>query len=217
VRIILLPGMAGDARLFREVKVPGFAVETPDHVEPREGENLASYAERVAEVQRIDENAVIGGASFGGMLVAQIAAKRKVKALVLLSTTLAPRTLPLAYRALEAAGPLIPDALLSLRSWPALLELRLGPLTPPALAALREMSRAFPPSHIRRFGRMVMTWPGVEKPACPTLVVHGAADRMIPLYCAKPDVVLEDAGHVFTLTHPERAGEELARFLRQIC
>lgn len=217
MRVVLFSGMAGDSRLYRPVKVPGFELETPDHLEPRQGESLESYAERVADLHRLDESVVIGGASFGGMLVAQIATTRKVKGLILLSTTLAPRTLPVSYRALEAAGPLIPDAVLLLRTWLPLLELRFAPLTPGAVAALREMAYAFPPSYIRRFGRMVMTWPGAEKPACPTLVVHGAKDRMIPISCAKPDVVLEDAGHVFTLTHPERTSEELARFLRKIC
>ena len=217
MRVLLFSGMAGDSRLYRPVRVPGYKIETPDHIEPRAGESLSAYAERVAEHHGVGADDVIGGASFGGMLVAQIAAARRVKGLILLSTTLSPRSLPRSYRVLEALGPAIPDAVLLLRSWLPLLELRFAPLTPEAAAALRAMAYAFPPSFIRRFGRMVMTWPGVAKPACPTLVVHGAKDRMIPISCAEPDVVLDDAGHVFTLTHPEKTAEALAHFLRRIC
>lgn len=216
-RVILFSGMAGDSRLFRWVKVPGVELVTPDHIEPDDGESLESFAERVADHHRIGENDVIGGASFGGMLVAQIAARRELRGLVLLGTTLKPRLLPRAYRVIEALGPLIPDAALMLRVWPPLLELRFAPLTPEASACLREMAYAFPPRYIRRFGRMAVTWPGASKPSCPTLAVHGALDRMIPLAAAEPDVVFADAGHVFTLTHPARTSETLARFLGQIC
>jgi pimeloyl-ACP methyl ester carboxylesterase len=59
----------------------------------------------------------------------------------------------------------------------------------------------------------------------PTLVLHGDADRLVPLEAARrlastlPDarlVVLNGAGHVPTMTRPREVAREIAQFLRSV-
>jgi pimeloyl-ACP methyl ester carboxylesterase len=213
-RLLLFPGLAGDARLFKLLKIPGVELAAPDHLEPRHGEDLPDYAARLAHEHRVQAEDVIGGASFGGMLASEIASKIKVRGLVLLGTCHRPRLLPYSYRVAEKLQFAIPDAALGLRSWLGLIKWRFAPLTPEAETTLRAMSETFPVSYIRRFGRMIMRWKGVEDPPGPKLVVHGDRDRILPISCATPDVVFKGAGHIFTLTHPEETNAAVSTFLK---
>lgn len=215
-RVLLFSGMGGDGRLFGRLRLGGGALSAPAHAEPLAGEDLASYAERLAQMHGVGPEDVVGGASFGGMIAAQIASTRRVAGVVLLGSCLQPRRLPGAYRWLERAGPLMPDALLGLRSWGPLLRRRFHPIGPDSERLLREMADEHPTRLIRAFGRMLMGWPGAARPSAPTLCVHGDLDVIIPLSAADPDLVLERAGHAFTLTHAAQTSAAIDAFLARL-
>jgi pimeloyl-ACP methyl ester carboxylesterase len=69
---------------------------------------------------------------------------------------------------------------------------------------------------LRLFGRMIFKWPGVERPSCPTLIVHGDRDKLIPPRCARPDLWLSGAGHCFTLTHAEQTSAAISGFVSSL-
>jgi esterase/lipase len=103
-RLVLFSGMGGDGRLMRPLRVPGIDVCTPDHVEPTRGEELSRYASRVADLQSIGASDVVGGASFGGMIAAEIARQRAVAGLILLGSCVRPDRLPWSYKWIERLG-----------------------------------------------------------------------------------------------------------------
>lgn len=213
-RVVLFSGMGGDDRLFRSIRIPEAEIVTPDHTEPAHGETLTQYASRVADDLDIQPAYIIGGVSFGGMLAGEIARQRPVAGLILLGSCLRPSRLPWSYRWLERLGRFIPDFVLGLRSWPPLVRWRFAPLTHDAETCLIEMASCYPAEQLREFGRMVIDWPGVDNIPCPVLSIHGEWDRIIPLKCAEPDVILKDAGHAFTLTHADQTNSAIRDFLR---
>lgn len=213
-RIVLFSGMGGDKRMFGPIRTPGFELVTPDHLPPERGEDLAAFAARTADLHGLGAGDVVGGVSFGGMLAAQISAQRKIAGAILLASCHQPRRLPTGYRLVELFSRFIPDALLGLRSWPPLVRGRFAPIDGASAEIMIEMARGYAPSMLRRFGRMIVSWPGVEKIPCPRLAVHGADDRIIPASCIDADLVLPSAGHAFTLTHPEPINAAIARFAR---
>lgn len=214
MRVVLFSGMGGDARLLRPVRVPGVEQLTPEHVEPLRGESLAEYARRVAEGHGIRAQDVVGGASFGGMLAAEIARQREVAGLVLLGSCTQPRRLPASYRVVEKLQPLIPDALLALRTLRLLVRARFAPTTPEALDTLIAMAKDCPPSQLRGFAAMTFGWEGAERLDCPVLALHGDADAIIPVSAAREGhILLKNAGHSFTLTHADETSAHIARFV----
>jgi pimeloyl-ACP methyl ester carboxylesterase len=171
----------------------------------------------VADAHGIVEGDVVGGASFGGMLAAEMARQRKGKGLVLLGSTTQPRRLPASYHALEKLQPLIPDALLALRTLRLLVRARFAPVTEGAMDTLIAMARDCPPSQLRGFARMALNWEGAESFTCPVLALHGDGDGIIPISAAREGhFVLKNAGHSFTLTHPEETSAHIARFLARL-
>lgn len=212
-RVVLLSGMGSDRRFLDRLQIPGITVHTPDHLPPIRNESLAAYAAKVAREHAIEEGDVVGGASFGGMLAAEIAGSQRVAGLILLGSCIRPRCLPRSYRWIERIGPLIPDAFLGVRSLSVLLRWRLGPLTEEAEALLVAMARDCPVELIREFARMAVRWDGAPAIGCPVLSIHGDRDRIIPLRCAEDGVILRDAGHAFPLTHAPQTVEAIQRFL----
>lgn len=208
--------MGGDKRMFGPLRVPGVELITPDHLEPLAGEDLPAFAERTADHHRLGADDVAGGVSFGGMLAAQIASRRKLAGAILLASCHQPKRLPGRYRFVELFSRLIPDALLGVRSWPPFVRGRFAPIDPENARLMIEMARGYPPLMLRRFGRMIVEWAGVESFSCPMLSVHGDGDRILPPSCIDAQLVLKEAGHAFTLTHPEPIGEAIADFLRRL-
>ena len=215
-RLFLFSGMGGDARLFREIRVAGIELITPDHVEPKDAEDLVSYATRLVKQYDIRPLDVVGGASFGGMLAAQMTALFPVAGLVLLGSCYHPRSLPQGYRLAERVGRLIPDFVLGLRSWRPLVRWRFAPVTEHAEECLLAMAATCSTLTLRRFGAMLVEWRGVETLSCPKLSVHGAWDRMIPAAQAEADLILSDAGHAFTLTHAKETNAAIEVFLARL-
>ena len=213
-RVVLFSGMGGDCRLFRSIQIPEAEIVTPDHTEPADGEKLTQYASRIADGMNIQPADIVGGVSFGGMLAGEIARQRPVAGLILLGSCLRPARLPWSYRWVERLGPFIPDFVLGIRSWRPLVRWRFAPLTGDAETCLIEMALSYPTAQIRAFGRMVMGWTGVENVPCPVLSIHGDWDRIIPLKCAEPDLILKEAGHAFTLTHADQTSSAIREFLR---
>ena len=213
-RLVLFSGMGGDSRLFRSIRIPDAEIVTPDHIEPAQGETLTQYAARIADGLDIQPADIVGGASFGGMLAGEIARQREVAGLILLGSCLRPGLLPWSYRWVERVGRFIPDFVLGLRSWRPLVRWRFAPVTPDAETCLVEMAVSYPTAQIRAFGRMVIGWTGVDSVPCPVLSIHGDWDRIIPLKCAEPDLILKDAGHAFTLTHADQTNSAIREFLR---
>jgi pimeloyl-ACP methyl ester carboxylesterase len=208
--------MGGDGRLMERLRVPGVEVATPDHLDPDPAEDLPSYAARVARRQRIGPDDVVGGASFGGMLAAEIARQNPVAGLILLGSSLHPERLPWTYKWVEKLGKWIPDVFLGIRTWPPLVHMRFSPVAPEALLVIVQMAKSCPPSQLRGFGRMALGWQGAPRLNCPLLSIHGDRDRIIPLRCAEPGLVLKDAGHAFTLMHVPETVAALSSFLGKL-
>jgi pimeloyl-ACP methyl ester carboxylesterase len=213
MRLVLISGLGGDGRLTRPVQVPGVETIAPDHIPPRAAEDLPAYAARVADAHGVRPTDVIGGASFGGMLAAEIARQRPVAGLVLLGTCVRPSPLKSKYRWLHRLSPLIPDRALSIRAWRPFVRARFAPIKEEAVDVIVAMAAASSPAQVRAFFRMLMSWDGVERFSCPVLSIHGDRDRIIPIACAEPGLVLENAGHSFTLTHAPQTIEAIRVFL----
>lgn len=206
--------MGGDGRLLQPVHIPEEEIIAPDHTEPFPGETLSQYAARIADIFKIQPVDIVGGVSFGGMIAGEIAHQRTVAGLILLGSCLHPSRLPWSYRWVERFGRFVPDFMLGLRSFWPLMHWRFFPLTPEAEKCLIEMAATYPTTQIRAFGRMVIEWKGVDRVNCPMLSIHGDRDRIIPIRCTDPDIILKEAGHAFTLTHAEQTASAIREFLR---
>lgn len=212
--IVLVSGMAADAEVFapQAVAFPGLIV--PEWIEPRWDEGLKEYCQRLATTIEIAPNAVLGGASFGGMVALEISAHLRPKTVVLIGSIRSPDELPLWIRGLRPLAPLIRWAPVQLG------QLAIKPLGwrgfkkrfPHLAGVARQVGRA--DSRLLRWSlRELLRWQGVPEVDCQVLRIHGDRDRVLPPSRVDLEQLIHGAGHVISLTHPS----EVNAVLRAAC
>ena len=197
-RIVLIPGMGADHRLFDGIALPGHDVLHADWIPHRDGENLSTYAARFAENYGIGAADILIGVSMGGIIAGAIAQKVPPRRLTLVSSCTDIRQLSPLIAALSPIGPVSPFELARLLPrglMPAHRKL--------ALAMFEDQDMAF----IRWACGAVMGWTGA--PRLPgTVTIHGTADRVFPIRRQpKVDVTIQDGGHLMVM---DRAAEVAA-------
>jgi pimeloyl-ACP methyl ester carboxylesterase len=194
--LILLSGMAADARLFapQRAAFPGLLV--PDWISPLTKEPLPAYAARLA--RRVDPGGpcLVGGASFGGLVALEMAPHLQTRACLMIGSVRSPSELPWWYRLFRPAAALGPKRL----GWCAGLAAGARPrrLSEPGAVFLRWASWAALSWQPSRGARQ--TW---------VLQIHGDADRTLPIRYTRPDWVVAGGGHLLPLTHPQAVNDFL--------
>jgi pimeloyl-ACP methyl ester carboxylesterase len=203
-RLLLLPGVGADRRLFDEQRSCAADLHIIEGIPPvAADEPLADYAKRLAATIDTSRPFVIGGASFGGMIALELARHVHPDAVILIGSCRSPASLPSSYRCLRACSDLVPDALFG-RSFAAspLIASRFGVRSPEHRHLFSDMLRQTSPSFMRWAVRAIFSWPGIDDLPVPIHHIHGEDDRIIPLRCVTPDVVVKHAGHMLNVTHP---------------
>ena len=211
-RLILIPGMGADERLFGPQRGAGFQFEVPRLPVPGPDDDMAAYAERVRDDLRLDGPCVLGGVSFGGMLAYQMATVCPARCVVSIGSCTSRSALRWWHFAVGWVGRLLPNALVRGRCVASSRVMaRLESLDVDQTRLIRDMSRDVEVAYLRGVGRMILGWRAPEALPCPVHVIHGEVDRIIPVAGVDPDEVVPGGGHLINLTH----AEQINRFLRR--
>jgi pimeloyl-ACP methyl ester carboxylesterase len=201
-RLLLLPGVGADRRLFDAQRTCAADIEVIPWIAPAPNELLRGYAERLAATVDASEPFVLGGASFGGMLALELTRHLRPVAVLLIASCRSPASLPSAYRYLNAAAQFLPAwAFTSAAARSRLVASRFGMTTPDERRLFAAMLRDTPPSFVQWACRAILSWPGAQELDVPVHHIHGANDHIIPLRGVQPTVVVSDAGHFINVTH----------------
>jgi pimeloyl-ACP methyl ester carboxylesterase len=203
--LILLPGMAADARLFRFQRRAFPSLLTPDWIEPDNGEPLIEYARRFARRIAPLGGCFVGGASFGGIVALEMAADVQAEACFLVSSVRSDSEFPWRYQALRPITRFGPNGLRKAAAWSSRW---LAPLLPAAtVGRLRRFSE--PRSAFVRWATWaVLSWrASVESQTVRVYQIHGSVDQAFPARRTRPDVLVAGAGHVLVMTHAEVVNE----------
>lgn len=206
-RLILLPGLGADERMFENLGDVDPAPLAPRHLVPLPGECLEDYATRVADWLVLKSDDVVGGSSFGGLVASAVARQRRVKGLVLIGGALH-------AEALAQSGLLrfVPTWLLR----PMLHSDRLTEkVFAPESQAMRRLARSMlddaPEELLLRGSRMMWRYRPAAAIRCPVFAIHGGMDPVMSPPPVAGCRLVDEAGHGIAWTH----GELVGRFLRE--
>lgn len=243
--LLLIPGL-GATRVVFEPIIPLLAAHLTTIVYDQRGigesqftpgpyttELLAADADAVLTAVGVERAAVLG-ASFGGMVAQQLAVnhEQRISRLVLAATG------PGQAHLIEPPGPAATNALLGrgARSPEEAYRIACTVLYSDEFQANHTdvideqvRQRARRPVDGRAFRAQLDAshqhdaWDGLARVTTPTLVMHGSADRVMPLPNARAlaeripgaqPVVFDGAGHLFFHEQPERTAELLRAFIQ---
>jgi pimeloyl-ACP methyl ester carboxylesterase len=211
LRLILLPGLGADERLFAPQRQAFPDLFVPPWLHPHKNETLAHYARRMAHSIDNDQPCILGGVSLGGMVALEMAKYLRPKATVLIGSCRSRDELRPGLRLLEAV--------LS-RTTPHWVVGAMRKPSAPLLYAgrhhqhqrlLTDMLLVTSPKFLKRTCRAILTWKGPDQ--LPTLVrqIHGERDMIMPVKKTQADRVIPAADHLINLTH----ADEVNRFLAE--
>ncbi len=95
IHVYMMPGMAAEPTIFNRIKLPEdqFQIHWLEWMIPTENESLESYAKRmIAKIE--NDNIVLLGVSFGGVLVQEMSKYMNLKKLIVVSSVKSKYELP---------------------------------------------------------------------------------------------------------------------------
>ncbi len=210
---ILIPGLGTDHRYFDNI-----VDLLPDHQiirfeVPQPSESIEAYADRLRGQIKTTGPIVLGGVSFGGMLASIMCRHVQPVALVLMSSSTTPDFVHSSVRVFEWMSRVWPD---TFTQWVRQLGSRplrwLEPMPPEQVEYFKELVRDGDLRLIRGGGRMIMQWRETPEINCPLYHIHGSRDLLIPTATLQPTHIVQGAGHLMNLTHPEPVRD----FIREV-
>jgi len=192
--LFVLPGMGATSMMYRgawrSLEQTRF-LDWPDFA----GEDsLRGVAERVAAETAVGPDDWVAGSSLGGMVALELAATVGARAAVLIGSAVSSEEVRPLLRSLAPLSSLTPIRLAQV-------------LAGKSSGDVGRMFSTADPSFIRSMCRALVQWEG---PSIETVVrIHGSRDRVIP--CPASDAhVVEGAGHLVAVTHPEECVRALS-------
>jgi pimeloyl-ACP methyl ester carboxylesterase len=201
--LILFSGLAADASVFLPQRLAFSQLIVPAWPKPQSDDTLDSYCDHLAGMIQPGRDAIIGGASFGGIIALHVAQRLRPSAVILIGSVRSPAELPRWVRFCHRLKPLVP--LIPVR----LLQVCCAPVTYkvarrwfPHLCGLARQFRGSDPIVLKWSLARILDWTTAPDISCPIFHIHGDRDSVLPMRYTIPDVVVKGGGHVISLTHP---------------
>ncbi|HYH16665.1 MAG TPA: alpha/beta hydrolase, partial [Flavisolibacter sp.] len=191
---------------------PQYAIHYIDWIKPEAGETLNAYAQRLTQFIDTTQAFALVGLSFGGMIATAMTAFVRPTKTILLSSIGCARELPWYFRL--AGGlrlyKLLPQALLNRPT--ELAHWLFGAKSKTERKALSTIIADADPYFVRWAIGAILTWKDKQRP--PHLYhIHGGRDKILPLHCTQPDVVIEKGSHFMVWTHAGKISKALEEAL----
>lgn len=193
--VYCISGLGADHTVFDRVQLNNAVLKHLSWAPYDKHEDIPAYAKKLS-LSIPDENPIILGLSFGGMMAVEIAKIRPVKKLLLVSS---------AKTRQEIAGfgnmlnwlidhNVIPAFLFNTPN--KYLFENFGAETEEEKDMLRAVLKHSDPHFMKWAMRAVNHWDNAALPTCPYTHIHGTADRIIPPYHIKPDYWIDGGSHI---------------------
>lgn len=206
IKIYTISGLGADSRMFDFLELKGECVHL-DWIPPQNKESLPNYARRMAEKIDFNEDFILIGLSFGGMVATEIAKIHPPKKLILISSAATKNELRSIYRAVGKTQihQIIPSTFI--KQDPKLLAKIFGTKHVKLLAEIVQDS---PPELTKAFIHMIVTWNNTETPKN-MIRIHGTKDLVLP--CPKKaELKVKEGGHLIILDNHQ----EISTYINEI-
>jgi pimeloyl-ACP methyl ester carboxylesterase len=215
--LILFSGLAADANVFVPQKIAFPELIVPCWPTPLQNETLDAYCDRLADGLSPHGRAILGGASFGGIIALHVAKRINPLAVLLIGSVQSPAELSRLVRfcrPLKPLIPLIPVRFLQLCCLP--IASRLARKLFPHVCGLARQFRGADPAVVTWSLARILDWNITPVLDCPVFHAHGDRDFVLPIRYTKPDTIIHGGGHVISLTHPTAVNDFVHSAINQV-
>ncbi len=213
ITVYFVPGLAAGKEIFKHISLPEsqFKIQFIEWKIPKQKETIEQYAERMAAEVK-DQNAVLIGVSFGGVMVQEMRAFLNLRKIIIISSVKSKHELPLRlqFARKTLAYKLVPTKLVI--SADDLTKFAIGPKTKKRLQMYQE--------YLSVRNEQYLDW-AIEKMVCwnreipdPNVIhIHGNEDIVFPIEKIKDCIVLNGGTHIMILNKFKWFNENLPKII----
>lgn len=207
--IYCISGLGADERIFRRLRIKGAKLVCLAWPKHNRNDNMSSYAAKLSAMIE-EDNPVLLGVSFGGMLAVEIAKQRQVRKAILVSSAKCEAEkpgLPTPIRWFATSG--IVPAFVYRLPHPALYTL-FGTENEEQRRLVRDIIRDSDGRFVKWAVAALLQWENMVVPQ-DVVHIHGRKDRLISPDDINADHWIEDGGHMMVYNR----ASEISRIIEQ--
>lgn len=199
IPVYFMPGLAASSSIFERIDLPKetFEIHLLEWFMPEKQETLQNYAKRMAE-KVINENAVLVGVSFGGILVQEMAQFLKLRKLIIISSVKSNIELPRRMKIAKTtkAYKLLPTSLLE--NVELLVKYAFGDVMKQRLKLYEQFLHMRNKEYLDWAIEQVICWNRINVDTN-VIHIHGDADEVFPAKYIKGYINVKGGTHMMIL------------------
>jgi pimeloyl-ACP methyl ester carboxylesterase len=200
ISVYFMPGLAANASIFERISLPEDQFDTyfMEWKIPLDNETLSEYAQRISK-KVTNENPVLVGVSFGGIVVQEMAQFLNPRKIIIISSVKSNLEFPTAFKLAKQtkAYKLIPTSLID--NVYNLAKFTFGEKVIKRLKLYQMFLTVRDKKYLDWSIESIILWD--RKKADPNVVhIHGDADEVFPIKYVKDCIVVKGGTHIMILT-----------------
>ncbi|MFL5742020.1 MAG: alpha/beta hydrolase [Flavisolibacter sp.] len=214
--VYFISGLGADRRVFSRLEMPSsITVKYIDWIEPLDKESLHDYCIRLAGQIQIDDDIVLVGLSFGGMVAIEMEKIVHPKHIIIISSIATRNELPFYFRIIRT--------LRLHRTISVSLMKRMAPIAHWYFNARTKKEKTMLQSYLQTVSSRylkwsineVLNWQNQHRPT-QLFHIHGTADRTFPCRYTRADMLVKNGGHLMVYDKAKEVNEVLLNQLVKI-
>ena len=213
MRAYFISGLGADSRAFYKINLPaGYQPVHLDWIPPLANETLPDYAKRFSHAIKQDEEFVLIGLSFGGMLASELAKIVSPKKIIIISSLSSYAELPWYFK---LAGKLGIHRIISpsLYKRATIMNRFMGAGNKEMKSIVYSYVNNIDPAFIRWSLNVIVHWSHTER-LSDLVHIHGSNDHLLPYRYVKADYMIKNGGHLMVMNKADEVNSILQEVLR---
>jgi len=217
-RVIFIPGLGYDHRIFRNLQLPGIQVDYLDWISPLPEESINAYAKRLyAAISDDSYKTIMVGHSLGGIVSQEIASIYEIDKVILISSIKSRDELPIIFK--------IMGLLRIARLFTKELSINTVWFWGGAHGFRSAEDKGLFKSMLARQSNMYLQWalralvswrPPIIPNHTGVIQVHGTHDKTFPLDLIKdPTYIIDQGSHIAVYKQPQKVGDIIMSEVRK--
>lgn len=213
MKAYFISGLGADRRAFYRIQLPpGYEPVYLDWLTPLPKEDFAHYAKRFSELIQVNEDFILIGLSFGGMLATEIAKITAPQKLIIISSVSNYNELPWYFK---LAGKLKLHKIVApaIYKQATILNRFMGAGNKEMKSIVYSYVNDIDPDFIRWSLDVIVNWPHRQR-LLNLVHIHGSEDHLLPRRYVKADYIVEKGGHLMVMNQANEVNKILEKILK---
>lgn len=217
MRLILVPGLGYDDRIFHNLNLDNYKIEYLNWIEPQKNEHIHDYSKRMFDTVNIStEKTILIGHSLGGIVSQEIASVHQIEKIILISSIRSRKELPFSFKIVKPLGLYKfftkQICIKSLPFWA-----KQHGFNEETKKLFKSMIRKQTNSYLQWALKALSSWKEPIIPDTTNIIrIHGTNDKTLPYKLIhKPDVTIKNGSHICVIDEAEKISDFIKRTIQE--